>query len=124
MAADSVWTTPFASVLFTTAPPVTIPVSPQGVSQVVEITPNQQWDVVISPNAQAPKIEDAHWDVCQLDTTPPTTSAQVKLSVQPSPLVYANGTAVRITANDMATGAQVNFTGRIGVRGYRVGPLG
>lgn len=122
---QSPWSPPFASVAFTSDTPVTIPTSPQGILQVVEVTPKQQWDVVLSPNANAPKVEQAHWDVGQLQTTPPTTSVQNALNIQPSPVNYpGSGGAVRITSNNMATGVQADFIGTVTLRGTRVGPIG
>ena len=119
----SPWSPPFVSCLFNTPSPVTIPTSPQGIAAIVEITPLRAWDVVLSPNANAPKVEQAHWDVSQLDTNPPTSAPAVKVGISPSPVSYPQGPAMRVAAFDVTANAPADFVGAIAIRGYRVGPL-
>lgn len=120
---QAVWNNALACGQFNTDAPVTVPTTPQGVSQIVEVVGKQSWDIVLSESAKAPSAQDCHLDVSFSDGPSPITGPRLFRIQAPSPAVYGGLPAFRVTSIDPATGLAADAIGRLHFRAYRTGPL-
>lgn len=122
---QAIWNNAIASGQFNTDSPVTVPTTPQGVAQIVEIAGKQIWDIVLAESAKAPDAQNCHLDISYSDGPSPITGPRIFRVQAPSPAPsYGAGTvAFRVTALDPATGLAADAIGRLHFRVYRTGPL-
>lgn len=120
---QAVWNNALACGQFNTDAPVTVPTTPQGVSQIVEVVGKQVWDIVLSESAKAPNAIDCHVELSFSDNIGSPIAPPIFRVQQPSPASYGGLQAVRVTAIDSTTGLQRDAIGRMHFRIYRTGPL-